>query len=174
MLDRRAGTINPMGYVRGLARAAQQPPARRSRYGDTRVEQLQREGDALGRLKTEQWQASRAKSVVLGTNAYTDALWPGLRRHIYQDPLLSTRDDNRWAKRVEHPSCPSGQGLWDTGPIMFSLRRDAFGRLIIGSMGTGDWRHATASPSAGPLVAYAAMFPNLGEVEFEHCLAWPA
>ena len=30
---------------------------------------------------------------------------------------------------------PKRQGLWDTGKIMFSLRRDKYDRLIIGSMG---------------------------------------
>ena len=30
---------------------------------------------------------------------------------------------------------PNRQGLWDTGSIMFNIRRDQFDRLLIGSMG---------------------------------------
>ena len=35
-----------------------------------------------------------------------------------------------------HPILSEGHGLWDTGKIMFSLRKDLHGRLIIGSMGS--------------------------------------
>ena len=59
-----------------------------------------------------------------------------------------------------------GQGLWDTGTIMFSLRRDAFGRLIIGSMGR------VIGGNNGLSRRWAArrlerLFPDLGPVAFE-------
>ena len=129
LLDRRAGTINPMGYVRGLARAAQAAGARIS-TGVT-AQKLARDGNRW-HVDTDRGRVS-AKSVVLGTNAYTDDLWPGLKRtftiiHYFQvatEPLGDQGADIL-AER---------QGLWDTGKIMFSLRRDDSGRLIIGSMG---------------------------------------
>lgn len=129
LLDRRAGTINPMGYVRGLARAAQAAGAKISAGVSAR--KLNRDRDHWlvdtdhGRVK--------AKWAVLGTNAYTDDLWPGLKQtftiiHYFQvatEPL-----GNQGADILSER-----QGLWDTGKIMFSLRRDVSGRLIIGSMG---------------------------------------
>ena len=105
-----------------------------------------------------------ANSVVLGTNAYSDALWPGLNRtfamiHYFQ--LASEPLGERGAGILRE-----GQGLWDTAPIMTSLRRDAFGRLIIGSMGqviggTGGLSRRWASRTLRRL------FPGLGDVTFE-------
>ncbi len=74
LLDRRAGTINPMAYCRGLARAAVSAGARIST--GVRATGLRPEGDCW-QVETERCRV-RARNVVLGTNAYTDRLWPGL------------------------------------------------------------------------------------------------
>ncbi len=160
LLDRRAGTINPMGYVRGLARAAAAAGAKIS-TGVT-VQRLAREGEHW-LLETDRSRVT-AKSVVLGTNAYSDTLWPKLKDcftviHYFQ---LATRPlGDRVAGILSER-----QGLWDTGPIMFSLRRDAFGRLIIGSMGKviGGERGLSQRWAARNL---RRLFPDLGPVEFE-------
>jgi glycine/D-amino acid oxidase-like deaminating enzyme len=129
LLDHRAGTINPMGYVRGLARAAEAAGAEIS--VGVRARRLRREGERWI-VETDRGRVS-ARWVVLGTNAYSDDLWPGLaktftRIHFFQ---VATRPLGERGRQI----LPQRQGLWDTGRVMFSLRRDAFGRLIIGSMG---------------------------------------
>ena len=161
LVDHRAGTINPMGYVRGLARAAQNAGARVATGVTAR--KLRRDGKRWI-VETDRGSV-RAKSVVLGTNAYSDDLWPGLRRtftviHFFQ---LATVPLGERARSI----LKGGQGLWDTGPIMFSLRRDAFGRLIIGSMGTvlGGITGLSRRWAARNL---RRLFPDLGRVEFEH------
>lgn len=160
LLDHRAGTINPMGYVRGLARAATGAGA--NLHTGVTVTKLQRR-DGKWVLETPQGTVT-AKSVVLATNAYTDSLWPDLKRvftqiHYFQ---LATKPLGDRARHI----LKEGQGLWDTGQIMFSLRRDAFGRIIIGSMGKvvgGDkglsQRWATRR--------LQRLFPDLGPVEWE-------
>ncbi len=163
LLDHRAGTINPMGYVRGLARAALAAGAEIST--GVRATGLERKaGKWL--VKTDRGLVT-ANSVVLGTNAYSDDLWPGLRKtfttiHYFQ---LATKPMGDRVAHILH----EGQGLWDTGPIMFSLRRDAFGRLIIGSMGrvVGDLSGLSKRWATKNL---ARLFPELGPVEFE--TAW--
>lgn len=163
LLDRRAGTINPMGYARGLARAAIAVGARVS-TGVTVRGLERRDGHWL--LRCDKGTVT-ARSVVLATNAYSGDLWPGLRQsctpiHFFQ---LSTEPLGERAAHV----LPGGEGLWDTGLVMFSLRRDAFGRLIIGSMGTvhggrtGLSRRWAARRLRG-------LYPDLGAVEFDH--AW--
>jgi glycine/D-amino acid oxidase-like deaminating enzyme len=160
LLDHRAGTINPMGYVRGLARAAIQVGAKV--HTGVRVTRLLRE-PSKWRLETTAGTVT-ANTVVLGTNAYTDNLWPNLKRsftmiHYFQcasEPL-----GDRAAAIL-----PGGQGLWDTGKIMFSLRRDRFGRVIVGSMGK------VIGAGNGLSQRWAArrlqrLFPDLGNVEFE-------
>jgi glycine/D-amino acid oxidase-like deaminating enzyme len=163
LYDHRAGTINPMGYVRGLARAATAAGA--TLHTGVRVTKLTREG-AKWHLKTTAGEVT-ANSVILGTNAYSDELWPGLKNtftiiHYFQ--LASEPMGDRVAHILKE-----GQGLWDTGSIMFSLRRDAFGRLIIGSMGK------VRGGESGLSKRWASrrlrhLFPDLGEVTFEK--AW--
>ena len=160
LLDRRAGTINPMGYVRGLARAALAAGAKIST--DAAVTRLSRDNGKWV-LDTGRGRV-RARSVVLGTNAYTDDLWPGLKRtftviHYFQVATapLGARGEN---------ILPERQGLWDTGRIMFSLRRDDSGRLIVGSMGRivgGD----NGLTRRWALRSIGRLFPQLGEIEPE-------
>ena len=163
LLDHRASTINPMGYVRGLARAASAAGARIA--VGARAHALTRRGE-LWAVETDQGTVT-ARNVVLGTNAYSDDLWPGLRKtftviHYFQ---LATAPLGDRVASILH----EGQGLWDTGSIMFSLRRDAFGRLIIGSMGSviGGVSGLSQRWARRQL---ARLFPDLGEVEFE--TAW--
>ena len=164
LVDRRAGTINPMGYCRGLARAARGAGAEIST--GTRVTKLERDGD-LWRVVTDRGALS-ARAVVLGTNAYTDELWPGLSRtftliHYFQ---LATKPLGPDAAHI----LPERQGLWDTGRIMFSLRRDAQDRLIVGSMGTVVGRFDKGLSHRWAKKQLARIFPSLGPVAFED--AW--
>lgn len=163
LLDERAGTINPMGYARGLSRAATAAGA--TIHTGVTVEALTpRYGKWAIRTNTGDMTARR---VLLATNAYTDALWPGLMQsftmiHYFQIATVPLGD------RAKH-ILPEGQGLWDTNQVMFSCRRDAFGRIILGSMGKvigGDkgltqyWAQKTLR----------RMFPELGAVKWEK--AW--
>ncbi len=161
LLDHRAGTINPMGYVRGLSRAATAAGARIAT--GVKATKLRRDG-ARWIVETDKGEVS-SKWIVLGTNAYTDDLWPDLRKtftriHYFQ---LATAPLGDAAAHI----LKEGQGLWDTGPIMFSIRRDAFGRIIIGSMGTviGGLSGLSRRWAARNL---RRLFPELGTVEFEH------
>ncbi|SOE08727.1 glycine/D-amino acid oxidase-like deaminating enzyme [Hoeflea halophila] len=160
LLDQRAGTINPMGYVRGLTRAARAAGARI--HTGARVRSLIRAGD-VWRLETAN-SCVRARSVVLATNAYTDGLWPGLRDSFVPINYFQVAT-MPLGERVAS-ILPERQGLWDTGKIMFSLRRDAADRLVIGSMGSviGGENGLSERWAARQL---KRLFPQLGPVAFE-------
>ena len=164
LLDHRAGTINPMGYCRGLARAAMGAGASIS-TGVRATKLIRKNNEWL--VKTDQGEL-RANAVILGTNAYTDDLWPDLKKvftmiHYFQ---LATAPLGKNASHI----LPGKQGLWDTAPIMFNYRRDAFDRLLIGSMGTivGDKDKGLSQRWARKQIK--RIFPDLGEVDFEE--AW--
>ena len=164
LLDHRAGTLNPMGYVRGLARAARAAGAGIST--GVAVTGLVRTGGGW-RVETQAGPVA-ARAVVLATNAYTDSLWPGLAQSftpIWYFQLATEPLGDRVAQIL-----PEGQGVWDTAPVMRSIRRDAAGRLIIGSMGrvTGDVTRGLSQRWARRELA--RMFPDLGPVRFEQ--AW--
>lgn len=164
LLDHRAGTINPMGYCRGLARAALAHGAEIS-TGVTVTGLARKAGQ--WRVTTDQG-TLLARHVILATNAYTDTLWPGLQRsftpiHFFQ---LATPPLGPEAAHI----LPERQGLWDTGRVMMSLRRDAQDRLVIGSMGTvfGDAKRGLSRRWARKKLAQ--LFPDLGPFEFDE--AW--
>lgn len=164
LLDHRAGTINPMGYCRGLARAALGAGAEIST--GVRVTGLNREGQ-IWRVNTDQGTLT-ADNVVLGTNAYTDDLWPGLSQvftmiHYLQ---LATTPMGPEAAHI----LPGRQGLWDTGQIMFNYRRDARDRLLIGTMGRVIGTKDRGLTRRWAQRQIARVFPDLGTVEFEE--AW--
>ena len=164
LLDHRAGTINPMAYCRGLARAARGAGATIST--GVKVIRLTR-NDTSWTVGTDKGDLA-AKAVILGTNAYTDQLWPGLNKTytIINYFQLATEPLGEKGAHI----LPERQGLWDTAPIMFSLRRDRSDRLIIGSMGkvigtkSGGLSHRWARRQISRL------FPGLGEMHFEE--AW--
>ncbi len=163
LLDTRAGTINPMGYARGLARAARAAGAEIST--DTRVLSLTRDG-ALWRLETDRGVIT-APHVVIATNAYTSDLWPGLAQSFTPISFfqLATQPLGPEAAHI----LPEGQGLWDTGKIMFSLRRDQAGRLIVGSMGSVSGGTEGLSRRWADRKLHR-LFPELGQLRFE--AAW--
>ena len=169
LLDRRAGSINPMGYCRGLARAAVAAGAQIST--GVRATGLRKDGSGNEgggwRVETTKG-AVRAKAVVLGTNAYTDELWPGLSKtytpiHFFQ---LATEPLGEKAAHI----LPGLQPVWTTGQIMVSLRRDASDRIVIGSMGRIFGTKDGGLSRRWAAKRLAKLFPELGPVQFEE--AW--
>lgn len=164
LLDHRAGTINPMGYCRGLARAALGAGAKIST--GVRALKILKDGKKW-KIETNQGLVT-ANAVILGTNAYTDDLWPDLKRiftmiHYFQ---LATKPLGDEASHI----FPGKQGLWDTGQIMFNIRRDMYDRLLVGSMGKviGNVDKGLSRRWASKQIA--RIFPSLGAMEFEE--AW--
>ena len=161
LLDERAGTINPMGYCRGLARAARAAGAAIS-TGVRATKLTQSDGRWI--VETDRGRVT-SRHVVLGTNAYTDTLWPGLNKgftliHYFQ---LATQP---LGDRVAH-ILPERQGLWSTGQVMFSLRKDMSDRLIIGSMGTLIGSVGQGLSQRWARKQLRRLFPDLGSVTFE-------
>jgi glycine/D-amino acid oxidase-like deaminating enzyme len=171
LLDRRAGTINPAAYARGLARAALSRGVRISERSPVRA--ILRAG---GRWRLEcDAGALLAERVVVCTNAYGGRLWPGLGRNltIIHYFNLATEPLGERAEEI----LPEGQGLWDTAPVMCSLRKDAAGRLVIGSMGRLRGGFAAGADRAFHGLSQrfaqarlARLFPRLGRLRFE--AAW--
>ncbi|MFW2588755.1 NAD(P)/FAD-dependent oxidoreductase [Sagittula sp. SSi028] len=162
--DMRAGTVNPMGYARGLAWAARTAGAHIAECAP--VETLRRDGG--GWIVSGPAGDLRATSVVLATNAFSAALRPELARcfAIIRYQQLATEP---LGPQVAHV-LPRGEGLWDTGLVMRSLRKDHAGRLILGTMG-----HLAGSADRGASAAWAQRllrrwFPDLGPQRFE--AAW--
>jgi len=124
-MHRSGGHIQPLGYARGLARAAQAAGA--AIHGDSAVQSIDREGDKW-HLKVGGG-AVRADAVILATNGYTGNLFPGLRQTII--PLRSTHVATTvLGDNVAKSILPGDHGLSDTRQALWAFRKDRFGRIV--------------------------------------------
>ena len=154
-----------MGYVRGLARAAAQAGARIST--PVTVLGLERQ-NRRWKIATDRGSMT-ARAVVLATNAYTGGLWPGLKGTFTTISYFQVATEplgERLATVLRR-----GEGLWTTGRIMVSVRKERSGRLVAGSMGSiiGGDRGLSRRWAARTL---RRLFPDLGTVPFRNRLAW--
>lgn len=134
LLDPRTGTIQPLAYVRGLARAAMEKGA--SIHTQTAVVAARADG-ALWRLSTSRGHTVTARQVVVATNTAqgmaADA-WPQLQTELVRLPYFNVATQPLPPFSLER-ILPGGHGIWDTARILSSCRLDATGRLIYGSVG---------------------------------------
>jgi glycine/D-amino acid oxidase-like deaminating enzyme len=162
LLDLRAGTIQPLAYVRGLAQAAIVAGARL--YTGSPALAVHREGH---RWRVESSAGSvTADWVIAATDAYTHGLWPEIRTEQVHLPYFNfatapLSDNLRGSILLER------QGAWDTREVLSSFRFDAAGRLIFGSVGalrgTG-----TAIHRGWARRAIRTIFPQVGgDIGFE-------
>ncbi|RED43377.1 NAD(P)/FAD-dependent oxidoreductase [Aestuariispira insulae] len=161
ILDERAGTIQPLGYARGLAHAARQAGA--ALYKESPVISLSRQ-QGRWHLKTDHG-AVIADKVILATNAYGEPLVPGLQQsylpvHFFQ--VASKPLGSEWRERI----LPGGQGCWDTRKVMVSFRLDQQGRLILGSIG-GLSRLGRGSVKGWADKLASHLFPGIGPLEWQ-------
>jgi glycine/D-amino acid oxidase-like deaminating enzyme len=160
LFDPRAGTVQPLAYARGLARAALGAGA--AIHAPSPVTSARREGD-LWHLTTPGGTLS-APRVIWAGNAYGigPAAAPGLAILPYfnfaTDPL---------PQALRASILPQGEGAWDTAQILTSFRLDAAGRFILGSVGAlGSWDAKVHEGWARRRMA--RLYPQLAGIPFRH------
>lgn len=162
MLDRRGGSVNPLGYVRGLARAAQQAGARV--HGASPALGMERVGDRW-RVRTPGGSVE-AGHLVLCTNGYTDGLWPGLARSVV--PVFSMiAASEPLSERVRAAVMPAGSVLFEIAANTVYYRVDAQGRLLMG--GRSPNRETDEPARFRYLIDIAnRLFPAVAGVKWTH------
>lgn len=164
-IDRRAGAVNPLSLARELARVAQEKGAMIATA--TTVTELAQQG-AGWRLATDLGHHIQAKQVMIATNAFSDALLPGLDRSFVAVNSFQIATEPLTSNAAAH-ILPEGQVVSDTRRVLLYFRRTAEGRLMLGGRGPLggraartplDWRHVEAS--------LAELFPDLGPVAISY------
>ncbi|RBI70837.1 FAD-dependent oxidoreductase [Roseovarius sp. TE539] len=160
--DARAGTLQPLAYARGLARAAAGNGAKI--FENSRVEGIfEQNGEWCLRTAGGTLTASR---LLLATNAYHRALGPVDPPDVPVVNYFQLATEPLGAN-LAGDVLPGGEGCWDTGLIMSSLRRDATGRVILGGMGDADALGIQAGWARRKL---ERLFPRLADAAITH--AW--
>lgn len=162
LLNPSAGTVQPLAYCHGLARAAQAAGAQI--FAQTAVQALRHEG-GMWHLSTEQG-SLRAKALLVATNAYAEAAaLPARPQYVpvnYCQFATAPLSQEQQARIL-----PAGEGCWDTAQVMSSVRRDAAGRLIVGGMGNSNGLGG-ALHAGWARHKLRSLFPELGDLPFQH------
>ena len=165
LLDLRAGTIQPLAYARGLARAALAAGA--TIHTASPVVAAEDRGSSW-RLDVEGGGQVEAGAVTVATNAYTlpAGPWSTLASELVRMPYfnMATRP---LPEDVRKAILPGREGAWDTRAILSSFRLDDAGRLVFGSIGALRSPGHAAHRGWGRR-ALARLFPSLRDIDFEH------
>ena len=129
--DPNAGTIQPLSYVRGLAKAAlsqgvviyENSPLVSLQQQETRWQAVTPEGQVM------------ADQVIMATNAYADRHCLGTRESTIPVFIFHCAT-GVLPDAIQNRLIPERQGLWDTQTLLTSSRIDGQGRLVMSSAGS--------------------------------------
>lgn len=162
-LDGRAGSVQPLSYARGLARAAQACGARV--HGNSPVQQLRHVAGGWVATTAAGVQV-RAAEVVLATNGYTGELWPGLASSVLaaNSFIVATAP---LPEALSRQVLPGRETASTAQRLLVYFRKDAQNRLLLGGrgrfaepQGAADFAHLER--------ALALLFPALRDVPITH------
>jgi glycine/D-amino acid oxidase-like deaminating enzyme len=130
-IDRRGGTVQPLAYLRGLARAAMSRGARI--FVRSAAAKLSRAAGGW-RVDTERGSVD-ATTVILATDAYTDRAFDALRRTVVAVPSIQVATAPL-PPPLRAGILPGGQSVSDTQRLLCYFRLDASGRFVLGTRGS--------------------------------------
>lgn len=161
LLDKRGGTVNPLGYCRGLAGAA--VAAGVALHENSRATALRaREGGWTVEAGSG---AVDAKQIVVATDAYTDGLWPGLAESLI--PLRAYHLVSAvLSDKLQSAVLPGRQSLTDTRRLYSGIRMRPDGRLHLSCDGPAFRNDASAFRAAASR-RVADLFPAVGDLAWE-------
>ena len=162
MCDDRGGSLQPLAYSRGLARACSQHGV--SIFGDTCAKNISQTTTGW-RVITDAGDI-RCKRLVLATNGYTDGLWPGLARTII--PVASMLSATHpLPGHVASTILPGRQVAAEYAGVPAYYRVDEKNRLVFG------WRGTLSGKIGGLKTAHLRakalrLFPQISGTRWEY------
>jgi glycine/D-amino acid oxidase-like deaminating enzyme len=161
-IDPRGGTVQPLSYARGLARAATDAGARV--VSRALVRELSR-GDGSWTVSTDTGQV-QADRVILATNGYTGGLWPGLERTVLPATSVQVATEPL-TPELRDKVLPGGYPVSDARRLLNYMHVDAAGRFVIGGRGSFGGRMPERHFRRLRRLA-VRMFPGLSDVAWSH------
>lgn len=162
-VDRRAGSVHPLKYCRGLAQVALAQGA--AIHGHTEVLKLERQG-ARWLLHTNQGAIVSADRVLIATNGYTGTLWPQLKQSVIaaNSFIVATQP---LPALLDNSILPGKEVVSDSRRLLLYYRRDSEGRLLMG--GRGPFAEPQSAQDFAHLErSLVRLFPQLAGIEYEY------
>ncbi|MBA5801342.1 NAD(P)/FAD-dependent oxidoreductase [Rhizobium changzhiense] len=161
LLDKRAGTLQPLAYARGLAHAAVKTGV--VIHTSSPVVATEQNGSRWI-VKTAKGEVS-ADWIIVATDAYSTGPFEQVRNEQIYLPYFNFATVPL-GHNLRQSILPGREGAWDTKEILSSFRMDQAGRLVFGSVGA--LRNTGLSVHKGwAKRALKRLFPVIGDVEFE-------
>lgn len=165
-IDRRAGRLHPLDYIYGLIRAAMAAGAQV--FSGTRATAMTRE-DGRWVVTTQSGATVTAEQMIIGTNGYTDGLWPRLRETVIPANSFQVATIPLDAGTLR-TILPEGSVVSDSRRVANYFRIGPEGRLMMGGRGS------FAEPRSGTDYAFlndaiAFIFPQLKGIAIDYCWA---
>ncbi len=156
------GAIQPLSFVRGLAKTVQQAGARI--FSNARAEQMIRE-NGRWRVRVNDHEI-RADWIVLATNGYTDRLHRPLSRSVLPLTPIQIASEPLSDQQIG-PVLPQGHTIADTQRLIMYARREPGGQMVYGGIG---YRTPTGDIGGfGWLLAdVKRIFPTLSDVTWKY------
>ena len=162
MLDRRGGSLQPLSYARGLARACLDQGV--SIFGGCQALKILPQGQGWT-VTTSQGQIN-CRRLVIATNGYTDAFWPGLAQSIIPVASMITASQPL-PEHMAGSILPGRQPVAEFAGVPAYYRIDESNRLVFGwrgtlsgSIGSLDTRHLQSKARK--------LFPQLESIEWDY------
>ncbi|MCJ7996529.1 FAD-binding oxidoreductase [Rhizobium cremeum] len=161
LLDMRAGTLQPLAYVRGLAKAAIAAGAKIH----TGSAAISTESNGNRWLVNTANGSVSADWIIVASEFYSTGPWEQVRNEQVLLPYFNFATVPLPKAQLEK-ILPGREGCWDTKEILSSFRMDKAGRLVFGSVGalrnTGASIHRSWAKRS-----LKRLFPELGDIAFE-------
>lgn len=162
MLDRRGGSLQPLSYSRGLARACLEKGVQI--FGESKATSIKRKG--------QQWEVAvngveiSARQLVIGTNGYTDDLWPELKQTLV--PVASMLTATKpLPEKIANQILPERQPVAEYAGVPAYYRLDEMNRMVFGWRGTlsGSIGHLNTTHLRQKAIR---LFPPLASMDWEY------
>ncbi len=158
----RGGHVQPLSLTRGFAHKAIEFGA--VMFERSPVTSAQRI-DGKWKVATADGSVT-AEKVILTTNAYTDNLWPKLRKTLY--PMVSIALATKpLSDNLQKTILPNAVTISDTRRAIYFARYDRDRRLIFGCVGSNDTDPAVLGGVGRLTRGMHRVFPQLDNIEVE-------